>query len=430
MNRVIEIIKEIQATSSKNEKEAIIKANSYDELFTDTLKFLLDGNVVTGINKKKLGNLKLSYRDEDVNSNTLIGDWRNCMRYLKHHNTGKNEDVILMQIFIQNQPEEHREFYEKLITKTLRLGCDSKTVNKAIPRLIPTWDVMLGSGQDKLKLKKDERIWLSKKLNGNRCSFINGKLISRQGKEFTGLQHIIDEIRSIGCDNFFLDGELIRKNTDEVSDGENFRIGTGVINSDAETKEEISFVIFDILNKEEFESGKFVTPYSQRKIDLQAISSYIITRELEHLGVVLMVYEGTDHTQIDKWLQYAVDNDWEGLMLNKDAPYKNKRTTDLIKIKKFHTADLMIMDVEEGDGRLKGTLGAFVVAFKGNLVNVGSGFSDSQRNDFWTRRDELIGKIVEVKYKEVSKNKDTGLESLQFPVFVRLRTDKEQVSYE
>lgn len=76
-----------------------------------------------------------------------------------------------------------------------------------------------------------------------------------------------------------------------------------------------------------------------------------------------------------------------------------------------------------------GTLGAFVLEYKGNEVRVGSGFSDEQRVAFWNDRDNLIGALCEVKYKEVSFDKSTGAESLQFPVFVEIRTDKECVSY-
>ena len=77
----------------------------------------------------------------------------------------------------------------------------------------------------------------------------------------------------------------------------------------------------------------------------------------------------------------------------------------------------------------KGTLGAFVLEYKGNEVKVGSGFTDEQREKFWQKRDGLTGTLCEVKYKEISQDKGTGLESLQFPVFVGLRTDKTEVSY-
>ena len=54
MNKVIEIFKEIQSTSGLNDKKKIITDNKDNELFKKCLKFLLDGNVVTGISDKKL----------------------------------------------------------------------------------------------------------------------------------------------------------------------------------------------------------------------------------------------------------------------------------------------------------------------------------------------------------------------------------------
>ena len=91
--------------------------------------------------------------------------------------------------------------------------------------------------------------------------------------------------------------------------------------------------------------------------------------------------------------------------------------------------DLPILRCEEGSGRLEGKLGAFVLDFRGNEVKVGSGFSDEQRDTYWQNREEIAGTLCEVKYKEVSSDKNTGLESLQFPVFIRLRDDKSEASY-
>ena len=91
--------------------------------------------------------------------------------------------------------------------------------------------------------------------------------------------------------------------------------------------------------------------------------------------------------------------------------------------------DLPIIGYTEGTGRLAGTLGALILDFKGHKVKVGSGFSNEQRAEFWRNRDNLIGVLCEVKYKEVSYDKSTGAESLQFPVCVGIRNDKEGVSY-
>jgi DNA ligase-1 len=74
-------------------------------------------------------------------------------------------------------------------------------------------------------------------------------------------------------------------------------------------------------------------------------------------------------------------------------------------------------------------MGSIVVDFKGNEVGVGTGFTDEQRRAMWEQRDSLPGTLAEVKYKEISANKKTGAESLQFPVFVQLRDDKSEVSY-
>lgn len=141
-------------------------------------------------------------------------------------------------------------------------------------------------------------------------------------------------------------------------------------------------------------------------------------------------YDGTDQSMIDKHLNIAVEQDKEGLMLNRNTTYRCKHHNGILKVKRFYTMDLPIVAYEEGTGRLQGTLGALVVDFKGNTVNVGSGFDDSTRAVLWSCRDELIGRIVEVKYKDTSKDKKTGKESLQFPIFVCLREHGKVVSYD
>jgi len=421
---VIKLFKQIQETSSLNEKKAIISANKDNELFKKCLRFLLDGNITTGISSKKLTKKVKVYLD-----NTFDNTFEECMDYLKRNNTGLDVDIARIQHFINWQPEKYREFYRQMITKSYRIGADTKLVNKCIPGLIPTWEVQLGSSYEKLKLKTGEWFSLSQKMNGNRASFYQGKLISRQGKEFTGMQHIISDLEQLGV-GWFYDGELIRKNIDNLSDGENFRIGTGIINSDVATKEEIKFVIFDCFPENEVLTGQSSATYKIRRKMLNELRNIIKEKDLQNIEIVTMLYEGTDQSEIMKWLDFAVDKGWEGLMLNKDASYKCRRTTDLIKIKKFYTMDLPIIEVLEGDGRLKGTLGALVVQYKDNTVNVGSGFDDETRAKFWKNRDNLIGRIIEVKYKEISKDKKTGLESLQFPIYIGLREKGKGISYD
>ena len=116
-------------------------------------------------------------------------------------------------------------------------------------------------------------------------------------------------------------------------------------------------------------------------------------------------------------------------MVNLDVPYQRKRHRGILKVKRFYTMDLPILRCEKGSGKLSETLGALVVDYMGNEVGVGSGFTDEQREWFWSHREDVIGQLAEVKYKDISDDKYTGKPSLQFPVFVTLRTDKSEVSF-
>lgn len=73
-------------------------------------------------------------------------------------------------------------------------------------------------------------------------------------------------------------------------------------------------------------------------------------------------------------------------------------------------------------------MGALICNYKGNEVQVGSGFTDMDRKRFWLHPEEVIGKIILVKYKEETKNKNGGT-SIQFPVFQGVRYDKDTESY-
>jgi DNA ligase-1 len=95
-------------------------------------------------------------------------------------------------------------------------------------------------------------------------------------------------------------------------------------------------------------------------------------------------------------------------------------------VKKFFDIDLRCIRIEQGEkGKYKNTLGAIVCRYKDGEVRVGSGFTEEQRDDYFNNPSKIINEIVTVKYKEATKNKN-GTESLQFPVFLAVREDKEK----
>lgn len=430
LKEVIKIFKQIQETSSTNDKKAIIAANKDNELFKKCLVFLLDGNINTGISNKKI-NKKVEPSSELAPYYLCMNStFEKVMDYLSKNNTGTDADIYEIQCFLIGH-EEDREFYEQMITKSFRLGADSKVVNSVIPDLIPTWDIQQAYPlSEKNEPKDGEWFALSQKLNGNNCSYYKGKLISRQGKEFIGLQHIIDDIEKLpNHENFFFNGELMRKNTDNISDDQNFQIGTGVINSENEDKSCIYFNIYEVLPIEEFEKGESKLTYKDRRNNVLNPLSIAINRAgLENIKVVPIIYEGTDKSKIQELLKEFDSKGFEGLMLNKDTKWKNKRNNGILKVKSFKHADILCTDVVEGDGKYKGTLGLIKCDYKGYELGVGSGFTDEQRDYYWNNKEEIIDKIVQIKYKGETKNKQGGL-SVQFPIFEIVRNDKNGVSY-
>jgi len=428
LKEVIKTFKQIQATSSLNKKKEVIKENCGNELFKKCLKFLLDPNVVTGISDAKIHKHVEPETELDPLYLCKFSEFPQVIDYLKKNSTGKDSDLYEIQAFLSGH-EEDREFYEQMITKKFRLGCDAKVVNSMIPGLISTFDLMLGTPVDKVKLKGNEKIFLSRKLNGTRAAFIGDRIMTRQGKGYIGLDHIINDLKTMGLSDMFIDGELLYKNEKGLSDSEAFQKGTGIAMSKDRDKSQLKLVVFDIFPLEEFWTGKSVESYEKRSKGLNLLSLYIDDYRSKNIEIVPRVYSGTDHNEIWKWLDIAEKEDWEGIMINLDTPYECKRTKNLIKVKKFFSADLLCIGIEEGSGRNKGTLGALVCDYKGHSVNVGSGFTDEQRKYYWENPDEVVGRFVSVKYKEETKNKEGGI-SIQFPVFESVRFDKTEPSYD
>lgn len=423
--------------SSRNEKEAFLKSKHADKTFKEVLKFLADPMVVTGISTSKM--------NKEVNIGCFVDEScgysiEDLLSYLKENNTGRDIDISFVKYYIGKLvyqeliefEKELIEFLKALVTKTLRIGVSVTTANKIYGKdFIKTLDVMLGTSIENCKIPQGAWISISHKLNGTRCFYYRGHLYSRQGKEFTGCEHIIaniDILRSItGHDDYVFDGELLLKSDGILTDSERFQKGTGIANSNQESKEELKLVLFDLVPVNEFEQGTSTKTYSYRRNQLENIRDVIENSGLQNVSVVDFVYQGYNHNEIENALDYAEAHDWEGVMVNLDAPYQCKRTKDLVKVKKFYTYDLRVIRVEQGTGRNANRVGKLVVDFKGNEVGVGSGLSDEQRDYYQEHPEDIIGRVIEVKYKEITKNKD-GSESLQFPTLVSIREEGKEPS--
>jgi len=104
-----------------------------------------------------------------------------------------------------------------------------------------------------------------------------------------------------------------------------------------------------------------------------------------------------------------------------DAPYECKRSHAWLKAKPFIEITLKVVAVEEGTGRNVGRLGAVIVEGEDDgynySLNCGSGFTDAQRDQFWTERTSLIGNLIEIRADARTKSQDSETYSLRFPRF-------------
>jgi len=413
-------------TGSTLAKRDILVENSKNERFRLLLNYLLNPFFITGISAKKIS------KETEKPPTKLFESFPELMEYIYSNNTGSDDVIANIRQYLSAQEPDMRDFYASIITKSARIGCDTKSVNKAFgEEFIPQWEVQQAYNIEKSPLKEGEWFSLTEKLNGVRGTFFEGKIISRQGKEFSGLEHIIHDVGRLFPDpgSCVLDGELVRFNEEGLSDNENFRIGTGILSRDDADKSSIRFVVFDTLLKDEFIAGQSKNTYKDRLASLKELGEQVSGLNLKNITIVENLYTGSETSMIDTLLDKMVAEDKEGLMLNRDSKYYRKRHNGILKVKRFYTIDLKVTAVEEGSGRLAGKLGAFVVDYKGNSVNVGSGMSDEQRDEFWDIRNNLPGRVIEVKYKEESSDKKTGLLSLQFPIFVSLREEGKEESY-
>ena len=336
----------------------------------------------------------------------------------------------------QFDSDEWNGLARRVLIKDLRCGISEKTINKVVGKTeyrIPVFSCQLAqdSTDQPKKLRGIKR--LECKLDGVRVlAVVSGSactLYSRNGKEFENFPQIAEAIidqrkafqhgRGTGG-HFVLDGEIV---------GESFQklMKQAHRKSDSETLDMV-YHIFDILPLDSFKEGHWNAQQYKRIEWLESARSILsdetdCLRIMNGLDVDLDTTEG--HDIMRRYAEDAVAEGFEGIMIKSmDAPYECKRSDHWMKWKPTITVDLTIVGFEEGTGRNLGRLGAIIYEGVDNerniRVNVGTGYSDNDRDEFWAARDQLLGVIGEIQADAVTQNQD-GSFSLRFPRHVRFR---------
>ena len=425
-----QFVEEINLENGRNYKISILEKYKDNDNVKYYLNYLLNPYIVTGISEKKLQKLRSMKPDHAIVLETATV--KDMLKYISMYNTGADNYLETMKDFTDRVlPEEYHDLFYKIITKNVILGVDTKTVNKVMPNLIPTFNVMLANKYfDKPEIIEGKEFAITTKIDGMRCIMLkesgNVTFWSRQGQKIDGLVDLEEEAKYFP-DNLCLDGELIADvgNPDTYKD-----TMKRARNKDAE-KHGLKMMVFDCMSAEEFRNQHANNAYYKRRDLLDCVFNgtwYI--HDFKYFEKLPILYQGTDTSKIIELLEEQTSKGEEGVMINVwDAPYDFKRTNSLLKVKKMKTLDLEVVGFEEGNNSNQGTLGALLVRYKDkNIVKVGSGFEKELRDEIWNNKTDWLGRIVEVQYFEETKNDCGGL-SLRFPVYKDYRTDKLDADY-
>lgn len=337
--------------------------------------------------------------------------------------------------------EEWNTFCRPVLRKDLRAGISDKTINKICKKTkyeVPIFGCQLATNcEGRPEMRGQKR--LEPKLDGVRVLMmvhptIGAVSYSRNGKIFENFSHVEQQIhsrfkqivalggRALNVSGFVLDGEMI---------GQSFQqLMRQARRKDNVQTDDTVFNVFDIIPITDFDRGFWNAQLTKRIDILEKLRPIIDTLEnvelLPHITVNLDTSEGIN--QMQRYAKDMVNAGFEGIMIKDlDAPYECKRNTFWMKWKPTLTVDLQVVGVEEGTGRNVGRLGALVCNGvddgKEITVNVGSGFSDEDRDDYWINSNAVIGRTAEILCDVITMNQD-GTYSLRFPRFVRFRDDK------
>lgn len=441
IRRFLNLINKLKETPGRIDKENILKEYQDDDDIKALFQFIFNPYIVTGISNKKLSKYKDNYNEWsegfEVPREYWYLDLLDFINHFKSHNTGTDFDVKLLVNYCQQYTEEEKELFYNIITKDVKVGVQPTTLNKIYGKdFIPQFSVQLAQkyfDDPERLLPQNTNYILTTKLDGVRAVIIKTdesvEIFSRQGQTFENLVEIERDAKQLPS-GYVYDGELLLDNKNNLDSKDLYRATMKIVSSD-DVKRDIIFNCFDCLPIEDFKNGVYKTPCIERKT---ALHNLLSMSNLYFIKEVEMLYSGNDQSQITYWLDKITSEGGEGVMINiADAPYECKRTKGLLKVKKFQSADVKVIDIEEGTGANKNSLGAVKVEFIGpdNKIytcKVGSGFKQDERIYFWNHKDEILGKIIEIGYFEITNNQQNDDYSLRFPTFKWVRNDKTEIS--
>ena len=429
MSHCDSIIRILNDHAGRLDKEAILEAEAKDnniELF-EGLRLCYDPMVTFGVKKIPMH----SGPDGQGLPWAAFKELAHLLatRQLTGHDA---RDAIELALTASTQ-SQWNDWYRRVLIKDMRAGFSEGTVNrvckKAYPQFtVPVFETMLAHDGANHEKKIIGKKLLEPKLDGVRViTVVNAEnktavMYSRNGKLLENFGHITSAIEAnieMFDRSMVLDGEMVSSSFQALMKQVHRK-------SDADASD-ARLMLFDILPLSEFQKGKSVMGQKRRSAMLRNMKA--IFDKVGSIDVIPQIEVNLDEyvgeLLFKQYNKDAIESGFEGIMIKDvDAIYECKRSVSWLKQKPFIEVSLEVTDVEEGTGKNEGRLGALVCSGvddgKTIVVNCGSGFTDTDRVEFWDNRANLPGQIVEVRADAITQNQD-GTYSLRFPRFLRFR---------
>lgn len=435
----------IEATTSRTEKEQILKLHHGNEVLKELLVLTYDPFVIFGVKKDPKVKPEGGKDDVDTLHHKLF---TNLLEDLSERRITGNAALESVRNFFGIISEREYKWYLRILQRDLKIGITDKTVNKIWKGLVPQFTCALANSWEPKKTPK--RYVADTKLDGYRCLVFNYpdrvELRSRNGHLLEGYAGIEADYKNYMPEGFMFDGEIMAR-SGNFNDMQKSAFKKGEADKDGVHH------VFDVVSIEEFESNNFKVPYEQRLALLDQLNE-----TLEGARSLARVYpsEPLDSSEQGMARLFEIhakntENDEEGTMIkNLDAVYKMDKSNNILKLKDFYEIDLVVTGVYKGkEGtQFANTMGGVTVELHWediemqlpihdpkhakklkyvsgciNEVGVGSGWDVTDRSWYDANPNEIIGKTIQIQFQEISIN-EQGKHSLRFPTVVKVRNDK------
>lgn len=466
MQQIFEIINNLKSLSG-NKQLDYLKSQKDNELLKEILLYTYDTRKMYKVQEKsfnkcfdKFKSTVLKNRERTYEDLNLMS-WQIFKGYLDSLASQKGVSELDIEKFIAEfwnlYDHEQLELYKSVLFKDLRINMGVSSFNKVWSDLFEDFPYMGATGLNNSNIKKIKYPCIMQlKEDGLFCnSLVNEsdiRYISRQGndldigtffnKELFSLQNnygkdmvFTGEIRvakSKEILDYILSKTKKEKEINEIKklyDSKKIFLprakSNGIINDENRPEylnKFIYYILWDAIPEACFWQKEYYVPYIIR---FKELKKYIT--EIESVNVRYSTTSmANSYEDIESMFIKVRDIEEEGLIIkNTDSIWKDTKSM-AFKIKAKEDCDLRIIGFEEGKGRLSGMCGnVLCISECGNLKVSVKPRTDSLCEDVWNNKDKYLDKILAVEYNEKVKNKTCDGYTLQHPVWIEIRTDKD-----